>query len=145
MKAINHLLFPQPIGELGSSVLILFFRLFLGAFIMFHGISKCIHFSAMAEHFPSPIGLGSKASLILVIFAELVCACGFLVGFLYRLSLIPMMFSFTIIVFVVSHHAHFQQRELPLVYLVSLVLLFFAGPGKFSIDYLIRRKLRERE
>ncbi len=142
MKVINHFLFPRPIGEMGSSLLILFFRLFIGAFILVHGITKCIHFSAMAEHFPSPIGIGSKASLILVIFAEVVCALGFLTGFLYRLSLIAMIFSFSVIVFVVSAHANFQQKELPLVYLLSLVLLFLSGPGKYSIDYLIGKKIR---
>lgn len=145
MKAITQILFPNPLGEDKSSILLLCLRIAFGAFIMYHGIDKIVHFGSMADHFPNPIGIGSKLSFCLVIFAEAFCSAALILGLLTRLSLIPMIFDFFVIVFVFSAHAPYGQRELPLVYFIALVILFFAGPGKFSIDYLIRRKLRERE
>jgi putative oxidoreductase len=34
----------------------------------------------------------------------------------------------------------FAKKELAVFYLVSYVVLFFAGSGKFSVDYLLQRK-----
>ncbi len=141
MSRFTYFLFPKPTGTFGASMLIVFLRVALGILILTHGLDKCIHFESIAPHFPNPLGVGSEASLILVIFAEVICACGLITGFLYRLSLIPLMFSFSMIVFVVMKHAPFAQKELPLVYLICLVGLFFTGAGRYSIDYLIHQKL----
>lgn len=143
MRILTQFLFPKPIGVNGSSIILLLFRLSFGGLIMTHGVSKCIHFDTLVTHFPNPIGISPVLSLLLVIFAELFCAFGFGIGLLYRLCLIPMIFSFSVIVFIVTNHAPFAEKELPLVYLCALVWLFFAGPGKFSFDYLIGEKLRK--
>ena len=145
MKTIMTFLFPKPLSESAVSVLLLLFRIAFGLLIMYHGISKISHFDTIVEHFPNPLGIGSHLSLILVIFAEVFCAAAFLIGLFYRLCMIPMLFSFAVIVFIVSHGAPFAQRELPAVYLITLLLLYIAGPGKLSIDYLISKKQRGNE
>ena len=142
MITFYKLLFPSPLSSNKSSLLLLILRIAMGLLLLHHGVQKWIHFDTMAEHFPDPIGIGSKASLILDIFAELFCSAGVIIGFLTRLCLIPMMFTMCIITFVVMHHAPFAQKELPVAYLIIYVILFFAGPGKFSIDFLIGKRIR---
>ena len=61
--------------------------------MMTHGIAKWQHFATLSATFPDPLGLGSRTSLMLAIFAEGVCALGFITGTLYRLSLVPMIFT----------------------------------------------------
>ena len=39
--------------------------------------------------------------------------------------------------FVVLGKAPFAQRQLPLSYLLVMLLMLVAGPGRFSLDYLI--------
>ena len=41
------------------------------------------------------------------------------------------------------HDAMLPDGELALIYLVVFVILFFTGPGRYSIDYLIDRKLQK--
>lgn len=142
MNKIKLFLFPNLINSDKSSLLILYFRVTLSLLILRHGIEKCLAFHTLKDHFPDPIGVGSEASLLLVIFAEVVCALGVLTGFLYRLSLIAMLFSFSVIVFVVSTHMPFGQKELPLLYLICLLGLFYAGSGRYSIDYIINKKIK---
>ena len=46
-----------------------------------HGWGKLTGFSEMAATFPDPIGLGSRISLGLTVFAEVFCSIALIVGF----------------------------------------------------------------
>lgn len=141
MKQIFRFLFPDAPQANGASWLILALRLILGLLLMSHGWQKLSNFQAMSEVFPDPIGMGSCVSLSLAVFAEFFCSLAFVFGFLYRLSMIPMMFTMCVAFFVVHAADPFSVKELAFVYLASFVTLYLAGPGKFSLDYLIRSKL----
>jgi putative oxidoreductase len=41
------------------------------------------------------------------------------------------------------HDAILSQGELSLIYLVVFIILYFVGPGKYSLDYLIDTKLQK--
>jgi putative oxidoreductase len=41
------------------------------------------------------------------------------------------------------HDGFLPEGELSLIYLIVFCLLYFVGPGKLSIDYLIDRRLRK--
>ena len=81
---------------------------------------------------------------MLAIFGELVCSFGFLIGFLYRLAMIPMIFTMAMAFFVIHSQDAFAVRELALVYLVVFVLMYIAGPGKFAVDRYFAVKERGR-
>ena len=101
---------------------------------MSHGIQKWSNFSEMSAVFPDPLGVGGSISLSLAIFGELFCSMAFIVGFLYRLAMIPMTFTMLVAFFVIHANDPFSVKELAFVYLVVFVLMYIAGPGKFSID-----------
>lgn len=140
MKQICKFLFPAAPQSAGSSWLILAFRLIFGLLLMSHGWQKICNFQAMSEVFPDPIGMGSSVSLSLAIFAEFFCALAFVFGFLYRLCMIPMVFTMCIAFFVVHGQDPFAVKELAFVYLAAFVALYFSGPGKYALDHLIRQK-----
>ena len=84
-------------------------------------------------------------SLGLAIFGELVCSMAFIVGFLYRLAMIPMIFTMIVAFFVVHANDVFAVKELAFIYLVVFILMYIAGPGKFSIDHIIGNELLRRK
>ena len=91
----------------------------------------------MSADFPDPLGVGSNVSLGLAIFGELACSIGFIFGALYRLAMIPMIFTMCMAFFVIHGSDPFAVKELAFVYLVVFILMYITGPGKFSIDRFI--------
>ena len=99
----------------------------------------------MSAAFPDPLGVGHSVSLGLAIFGELFCSIGFILGALYRLAMIPMIFTMIVAFFVVHANDVFAVKELAFIYLVVFILMYIAGPGKFSIDHIIGNELSRRK
>lgn len=137
MLVIYKFLFPSKPDGTAISLLLLAFRILFGILLMTHGIQKWTSFSVMSTSFPDPLGVGSSVSLGLAIFAELFCSVGFIFGALYRLALIPMIFTMGMAFFVILGSSPFATRELAFIYLAVFVLMYIVGPGKYSVDHFI--------
>ena len=112
---IYNFLFPSKPNSTGASLFLLALRIFFGL-----------------------------VSLGLAIFGELVCSMAFIVGVLYRLAMLPMIFTMGMAFFVIHGNDAFAVKELALIYLVVFILMYISGPGKFSVDYLLGNELRKR-
>lgn len=99
-----------------------------------HGIEKWQHFSELALTFPNPLGLGSRLSLILCLFAEVVCSIGVVLGLFFRPALLVLIFNMSVAAFVTHHGAPFAAKELALIYWILYILLFAFGAGTFAVD-----------
>lgn len=137
---IEKFLFPDAPSPNKSSLLLLWARIIIGLLFLNHGIEKWMSFGQLSETFPDPIGLGSTVSLILVIFAEVFCSFAFIFGIFYRLALLPMIFSMCIAFFIVHSEMPLASKELSLIYLIIFILMFIAGPGRFSADNIVIRR-----
>ena len=124
----NTLLFPRKANQTNFSLFLLSMRLLFGSLLMTHGYAKLMGFAAMSASFPDPLGIGSRYSLMLAIFGELFCSVAFVFGFLYRLSMIPMIVTMAVAFF-------FAHGGLAFVYLVVFILMYMVGPGKYSVDH----------
>ena len=144
MLAIYRFLFPSKPDGTAISLLLLALRILFGGLLLSHGIQKWTNFTEMSAVFPDPLGVGSQVSLGLAIFGELACSIGFIFGALYRLAMIPMIFTMAMAFFVIHSQDAFAVRELALVYLVVFVLMYIAGPGKFAVDRYFAVKERGR-
>lgn len=144
MSVIYKFLFPSKPDDTAMSLLLLAFRVLFGILLLNHGLQKFTNFSTMSGTFPDPLGVGHSVSLGLAIFAELFCSLGFIVGALYRLALIPMIFTMGVVVFIVHGGDPFAAKELPFVYMAVFILMYIAGPGKFSLDRIIAVSLRKK-
>ncbi|GAE84287.1 DoxX family protein [Bacteroides reticulotermitis] len=142
---IYRFLFPTKFSHTGASAFLLALRVIFGVLLMNHGIQKWSNFQELSTMFPDPLGIGSSISLGLAIFGELVCSMGFIIGLLYRLAMIPMIFTMVIAFFVIHANDAFAVKELAFVYLAVFVLMYIAGPGKFSVDNFIGSKLEQRK
>lgn len=139
LNAMNKLLFHlfEPGGRgTAASVTLLGQRILLGCLFMSHGLQKMSDFSNLVTTFPDPVGLGSGLTVSLAIFAEVFCAMAFVIGFMHRLVLIPMIATMAIAFFGV-HGGDIAGGELSFVYFFLFVLLLISGPGRFSADNYI--------
>ncbi len=132
-------LFYEPVSSSANSFVILMARIIFGFMFLSHGITKMHTYGDAPFTFPDPIGIGSTLSLWLVLFAEILCSIGFVLGALFRLCLIPMIFTMCVALFVIHAGDPLNVKELSLMYLAIFALLFITGPGKFSIDGILKR------
>lgn len=137
MNILNEILFPaMPTNESASWILLLL-RLIFGGLMLTNGIIKIKNYKTLVTQFQDPFGLGHKHSLQLAIFAEAICSLAVLTGLLFRLALLPQIFTMCVASGIIMRKAPFTQRQLPLSYLMVMLLMLLTGPGKFSLDYLI--------
>lgn len=137
---IQNFLFPAY-NNFGLSLLLLFSRMVFGAMFLTHGLQKLANFKALSASFPSIMGMSSSVSLALAIFAEVFCTLGFITGFLYRLSMIPMIFTMIVAAFVVHANDPFSAKEMALLYLFIFIFMYILGPGSIAADYFFVKKV----
>ncbi|MBH54715.1 MAG: DoxX family protein [Opitutaceae bacterium] len=109
-----------------------------------HGYPKLLKLFGSGEiKFGDPIGIGPVASLVLVVFSEVVCTTLIGLGFLTRLSSIPVMITMLVAAFI-SHGADpFARKEMALLYLLVFTTLLVFGSGRYSVDgYLFGKKFK---
>ncbi len=141
MAIITNILYGSRTLDNRASRILFLARLAIGVAFMSHGWQKLMQFDDLAQSFPDPLGIGSQASLILALFAELACPVGFIFGLLYRLALIPMITTMAVAFFAIHGADPFAVRELAFLYLVVFILLWITGPGRYSIDCLIKKAI----
>jgi len=142
MTRFYRFLFPASESGLRVSLLLLAERALLGGLILSHGLQKVAAFGTLSSTFPDPLGIGSTKSLLLAIFAEVVCSAALIVGFLHRLVLIPLIVTMGVAFFSIHAADPWAVKELPFVYMTMFVLLFLAGPGRFSMDGALGARLQ---
>ena len=136
-----NFLFPQSFRGKGVSFLILCLRVFFGIMFFAHGLDKLANFNELSQTFPNVLGFGSYFSLMVSIFCEFCCSLFLIMGLMVRITVIPMIVSMAVAFFDV-HDGMLPQGELALIYLIMFLLLYITGPGRFSIDYLIDKKIK---
>lgn len=136
-------LFNTTYDPLQLDLVIFFTRIIIACLMMPHGLPK---FSKMMDgnfQFADPIGLGEKTSLIMVVLCEVGCSVLLILGLASRFALFGLVFTMCVIVFITHSSDPIGDKETPILYLIAFVIFFVSGPGKFSLDYLISKKLNK--
>lgn len=108
-----------------------------------HGYDKIFHFQQMAPTFSDPAHLGPAVSLVLAMVSDGICSLLIIFGVATRWACA---YSFCIIfaAWALRYHFLFLGRlvgdhgELMVLFLASLVAIFIAGPGRYSVDALLK-------
>lgn len=138
MTALKRSLFPL-LFDLRASAGLLLLRLFAGVALMTHGWKKIqdpFHWMDKAAS-PAPAVFQMLAAI-----AEFFGGLGLAVG---ALTVVAGFGVFCTMVVAINTHVGkgdpFGKWELPALYACVAVLLMAAGPGRFSIDSLLARRL----
>lgn len=120
---------------------LLLLRVAAGAFMLTHGMGK---FSNLVGDepisFADPIGIGEPASLVLAVFAEVLCSILLIFGIATRFAAIPLLITMLVAVFIIHANDEFGRKELALLYAIIYLSIAIAGAGKISVDYWIYQK-----
>jgi putative oxidoreductase len=133
----NIFLSIQPIS---TDVGLLIIRIASSTILLIYGVPKLINYNEWKHDFTDPLGLGSEFSLILCIMAEVFCSILVMLGLFTRIALVPLIINMLVIVLIVHAKDPFSDKEHGLSFLIPHILIFLAGPGRFSIDNWIFAK-----
>jgi putative oxidoreductase len=122
-------------GAFNFGMLIL--RVMSGILLMSHGYSKLVRFDHLQNVFTNFAGIGSTASLILIIFAEFFCGLFLVLGLFTRFACIPIIIGMCVVVFDANHGDIFGKAETGTLFLTAAITILFCGPGKISVDGMI--------
>lgn len=137
-----NFLFPQYCRDRVISLLILALRLFFGILFFSHGIDKMINFNELSYTYPDVLGFGSYMTLMVTIFCEFACSLFLIAGLIVRITVLPMIAAMAVAFFDV-HDGMFPDGELSFIYLILFLILYITGPGRYSLDYLIDKRLKK--
>jgi putative oxidoreductase len=125
-------------GAFNFSMLLL--RVFFGGLMIInHGMPKIMQFASLQAKFYNFLGMGSKASLLLTLFAEIFCSLFVAIGLFTRLTVIPLIIMFFVIIFMVNPNGSLADNEMAILFLIAFLTILLCGPGRISVDGLMKR------
>jgi putative oxidoreductase len=101
---------------------------------------KVAAYNQILPMFGDIIGIGSKLSFNLVIFAELICGFFVLIGFLTRLSVIPIFITMVVAYFVAHAKDPFDMKAIAFIFMLLSNVVFILGSGRYSVDRILTKK-----
>jgi len=104
-------LFQTNINANAASLMLLILRIGIAVFMLTHGLPKLSKLLDGNTNFADPIGIGEMPSLLLTIFAEVVCSFLLLIGLASRLSAIPLIATMAVAAFYVHANDPFASKE----------------------------------
>jgi putative oxidoreductase len=129
--------------ERARDVGLLFLRVSGGLFLLWvHGLPKLLDFSAQLQLIEDPFHLGSHLTLILAIFAEVVCPLLIVAGVLARLACVPILFVLLVALLVVHPQWSVAEGQFGWLLLILFATVFIAGPGRLALNVRLPGVLR---
>ncbi|MCK7590713.1 DoxX family protein [Subsaxibacter sp. CAU 1640] len=116
-----------------TDLALLLLRVGFGGFMLTHGIPK-INMLSDPSAFGDPIGVGSTVSLILALIGEVVAPILIIIGFKTKWAAIPAIITMGVAAFIVHAKDDLGTKEMALLYFIAFLVIFLAGPGKYSLD-----------
>lgn len=127
-----------------TSIGLLVLRIWVGATMaLAHGLPKLQNFSVYVEKFADPFGFGAGFTLLVAVFAEFFCMILLILGLATRLATIAPIVTMATAILIIHAQDPWSKQEFGMLYLIPFVVLAITGPGRYSIDHGIRRKLEE--
>jgi len=119
-----------------------FFRILVSIeLIIAHGLKKIGVGVAEAEHIPNPLHFSDKFNNGFAIAANLFFPCFVILGFCTRLAALPTLAVTLTGLFVVHWHGTPLEKDTPFMYSLVFLLIAVLGPGKYSVDNYLYKKL----
>lgn len=116
---------------------LLFMRVVFGFVLcILHGWPKVMRFSEMAAHFPDPLHIGSRYTLLFAILSDLLCSLLVAIGLATRWAALIIAINTAAAFILVHKMALFgpHNGELPLLFCAWAITLLITGPGRYSVD-----------
>lgn len=122
---------------------LLFLRVSGSVFLLYvHGLPKLIHYAVELQRIEDPFHLGASLTLMLAIFAEVVCPLAIIAGLLARLACLPILAVLIIALAFVHPEWTLEQGQFGWLLLIIFTTVLIGGPGRFSLGSRLPLALR---
>ena len=130
-------------NDLAQSLGLLFLRVTGSLFLLWvHGLPKLLDFKAQLQLIEDPFHLGAHLTLILAIFAEVLCPLLIVAGVLARLACLPILFVLLVALLVVHPQWSVAEGQFGWLLLILFTSVFIAGPGRLALNVRLPGVLR---
>lgn len=134
MKSVALTRLPKP--DLG----LLFLRVSGSALLFYvHGLPKLVHFGNELQHIDDPLHLGRRTTLILALFAEIICPLLIAAGWQTRLATLPILFLLFVSMVLVHPDWSVATGQFGWLLIIIFGTVALAGSGEYSIDGAIHQ------
>ncbi len=124
-------------------IALLIFRIALSLELIFaHGLKKLGIGVVEAEKVPNPLNLPEAFNSLFADAANLFFPVFVILGFFTRAAVLPILAVTLTGYFVLHWNDALLIKDTPFMYSLCYLFLLFVGPGKYSIDHYIRKKLQ---
>jgi putative oxidoreductase len=107
-----------------------------------HGLPKLLNYSAQLLVIEDPFHLGANVTLMLAIFAEVLCPLLIIAGVLVRLACLPILSVLWIALLVVHPQWSLEEGQFGWLLLILFTSLLIAGPGRLALNVRFSGALR---
>ena len=122
-------------NEQAREIGLLFLRVSGALFLLgVHGLPKLLNFSTELQRIEDPFHLGAHLTLILAIFAEVLCPLLIVAGVLVRLACLPILFVLLVALLVVHPQWSVAEGQFGWLLLILFTTVFIAGPGRLALN-----------
>ena len=136
--------FSTDVNSNAVNLWLLISRVAIGALMLRHGLPKLQMLMSGNIQFADPFGIGTTFSLVLCVFAEVVCSVLLILGLATRFATIPLIINMLVAVFIALSTQPFDKKELGIFYLLFYFGFLILGAGIYSIDHFIAGKSNKR-
>ena len=135
MKTTLQKVFSYQPEFLSQDITLLLFRVLVSlSMINTHGMKKLLDFEGTVQHIPDPLGVGGEVSTVIAIMANIIAPIFVILGLGTRFAIL-LILSVTLMGFFIVHgNDPWPIRDVPLMYSLVYLALFFLGAGKYSLD-----------
>ena len=102
-----------------------------------HGMKKFRIEDGKKQQVPNPLHLPEKLNANIATFSDTIVPFFIIVGLAVRLAVLPTITVAAVAYFLVHRKDTPEIRDVPFMYILSLLLILVLGPGKYSFDYYI--------
>ncbi|NWD27379.1 DoxX family protein [Pseudomonas yamanorum] len=114
---------------------LLFLRVSGGLFLLWvHGLPKLLDYGEQLKVIEDPFHLGANVTLLLAIFAEVLCPLLIIAGFLVRLACLPILSVLLTAMLVVHPQWTLLEGQFGWLLLIIFTSILIAGPGKWALN-----------
>jgi putative oxidoreductase len=122
---------------------LLFLRVSASLFLLWvHGLPKLLNYSTQLQVIEDPFHLGANLTLVLAIFAEVLCPLLIIAGLLARLACLPILSVLLVAMVVVHPQWSLEEGQFGWLLLILFTSIFIAGPGRLALNVRFAGVLR---
>jgi putative oxidoreductase len=125
----------SPWDERARDLVLLFLRVSAGLFLLWvHGLPKLLDYSAELQRIEDPFRLGANLTLMLAIFAEVLCPLLIVAGVVVRLACLPILAVLLVALLVVHPQWSLAEGQFAWLLLILFSSILIAGPGRLALN-----------